>query len=68
MASFFVFPALDILERLLTFDPSQRLTAHEALQHSYLAEYRGTSMPSAGTPLRLEHEVSLNIRYNMGFS
>jgi serine/threonine protein kinase len=29
--------ALDLLEHLLTFDPAQRMTVEEALEHSYLA-------------------------------
>ena len=29
--------ALDLLERLLAFDPAQRITVEEALEHPYLA-------------------------------
>ncbi|KAI8802141.1 kinase-like domain-containing protein [Cladochytrium replicatum] len=31
--------ALDLLERLLTFDPAERITVEEALNHPYLAAY-----------------------------
>lgn len=31
--------ALDLLQRLLVFNPDKRLTAEEALQHSYVAKY-----------------------------
>eukprot|EP00127_Corallochytrium_limacisporum_P006197 Clim_evm14s221 gene=Clim_evmTU14s221 len=31
--------AIDLLDRLLTFDPSHRITATEALGHPYLAQY-----------------------------
>lgn len=32
--------ALDLLQRLLVFNPDKRLTAEEALQHAYVAKYR----------------------------
>ena len=31
--------AVDLLEQLLVFDPSQRLTAAQAIQHPYLGNY-----------------------------
>jgi mitogen-activated protein kinase 1/3 len=31
--------ALDLLERMLTFDPLKRISAQEALEHPYLASY-----------------------------
>lgn len=37
--------ALDLLEKLLQFDPSKRLTCEEALQHPYF-----TSGPTVGNP------------------
>ena len=37
--------ALDLLEKLLQFDPSRRLTCEEALQHPYF-----TSGPTVGNP------------------
>ena len=41
-------PAIDLLERLLQFDPSKRITAAEALTHPYFA----TSVnPNAGYPV-----------------
>lgn len=30
--------AIDLLERLLQFDPNRRLTVHEALKHPWLAQ------------------------------
>jgi serine/threonine protein kinase len=34
---FVLMVALDLLERLLAFDPAQRITVEEALEHPYLA-------------------------------
>jgi p38 MAP kinase len=31
--------AIDLLERMLVFDPKKRITAPEALAHEYLAPY-----------------------------
>lgn len=35
----FIITALDMLEKLLSFDPMQRITVEEALEHEYLAAY-----------------------------
>lgn len=34
-----LFIAIDLLERMLVFDPKKRITATEALAHEYLAPY-----------------------------
>jgi p38 MAP kinase len=34
-----VLVAIDLLERMLVFDPKKRITATEALSHEYLAPY-----------------------------
>lgn len=40
--------AIDMLERMLVFDPKKRITATEALEHPYLAPYHDpTDEPSA---------------------
>jgi p38 MAP kinase len=33
------FTAVDLLERMLVFDPKKRITATQALEHEYLAPY-----------------------------
>lgn len=54
--------ALDLLDRMLTFNPNKRITVEEALAHPYLEQYydptdevgwppgagRGISIPRAG--------------------
>lgn len=43
--------ALDLLERMLVFDPKKRITAAEALEHEYLAPYHDPSdEPAAAEP------------------
>lgn len=37
-SNYFVFEAIDLLRKLLTFDFTKRITVEEALQHPYLAE------------------------------
>ena len=42
--------AVDLLERILVFDPKQRITATEALAHEYLTPYHDpTDEPVADT-------------------
>ena len=33
------FPALDLLDRMLTFNPNNRITVEQALAHPYLEQY-----------------------------
>lgn len=35
--------ALDLLKKLLVFNPNQRLTAEEALQHPYMKDFHNLS-------------------------
>lgn len=45
---------LDLLRRMLVFDPSQRITAAEALAHPYLAAYHDPRDEPQGTPIHSE--------------
>ncbi|KAH3713426.1 mitogen-activated protein kinase 4-like [Dreissena polymorpha] len=50
--------ALDLVEKLLVFEPSLRLTAEEALAHPYLQQFRCVEdEPIVLTPFHIEHEV-----------
>ncbi|CAG2105703.1 unnamed protein product [Medioppia subpectinata] len=50
--------ALDLLGRLLTFNPNQRITVDEALKHTYLAKYYNPNdLPVATNPLTVIEEV-----------
>lgn len=42
--------ALDLLAKLLTFDPSKRITCEEALNHPYLAVWHDPSASWSSTP------------------
>ncbi|XP_053347338.1 mitogen-activated protein kinase 15 [Clarias gariepinus] len=48
--------ALDLLQRLLVFNPDKRLTAEEALQHSYVAKFHNPSREPS-----LDYEVILAV-------
>ncbi|XP_060594561.1 mitogen-activated protein kinase 4-like [Ruditapes philippinarum] len=50
--------ALDLLEKLLVFEPSLRLSAEEALAHPYLQQFSCIEdEPIVLTPFHIEHEV-----------
>lgn len=53
-----LFAAIDLLEQLLTFDPSKRCSTEEALCHPYLSEYsEGKREPKSNVCFHIEHEV-----------
>ena len=50
--------ALDFLEKILTFNPIDRLTAEEALAHPYMADYSfPLDEPVSLHPFHIEDEV-----------
>ena len=50
--------ALDFLEKILTFNPMDRLTAEEALAHPYMADYSfPLDEPVSLHPFHIEDEV-----------
>ena len=51
------FVALDLLERLLAFDPAERITVEEALEHPYLAIWHDPNdEPECPTPFDFSFE------------
>ena len=55
--------ALDLLDRLLTFDPVKRLTAREALEHYYFKSAPHPTDPSKlPKPLGKEETLTKSIR------
>ncbi len=50
--------AIDLLGRMLTFDPDKRITGQEALQHAYFAKFRGMAMPSEVPPTMMAEEFA----------
>ncbi|XP_057977987.1 mitogen-activated protein kinase homolog NTF3-like [Malania oleifera] len=55
--------AIDLLERMLVFDPSKRITAADALQHPYMFDLYDTSCdPPAPAPLNLQINENLGER------
>ena len=50
--------ALDLLDRLLTFDPSKRIDVSDALAHPYLKQYyEPNDEPTAMNPFTVEMEM-----------
>lgn len=50
--------AVDFLERILTFNPMDRLTAEAALSHPFLREYScPEDEPTSSHPFRIEDEL-----------
>jgi mitogen-activated protein kinase 7 len=48
---------LDLLEQLLTFDPAERITVEEALEHPYLSIWHDPNdEPVAPTPFDFDFE------------
>lgn len=43
--------AIDLLERMLTFDPDKRITVYEALEHPYLSAYHDPADEPVGKPI-----------------
>ena len=54
--------AVDLLHKLLTFDPSQRITVEQALAHPWLQEYHATSKePSCDSPFDFSWEAQYDL-------
>lgn len=54
--------AVDFLERILTFNPMDRLTAEEALSHPFLQQYScPEDEPTSSHPFRIEDELEDNL-------
>ena len=57
---------MDLLERLLRFNPADRLTAEEALTHPYFLDLHcANDEPVVINPFSIEHEVNLYL--NQGY-
>uniref|UniRef100_A0A3B5L8L3 Mitogen-activated protein kinase 4 n=1 Tax=Xiphophorus couchianus TaxID=32473 RepID=A0A3B5L8L3_9TELE len=54
--------AVDFLERILTFNPMDRLTAEEALSHPFLQQYScPEDEPVSSLPFHIEDELDMSI-------
>jgi mitogen-activated protein kinase 7 len=54
--------ALDLLDRMLAFDPSQRIGVEEALEHRYLAIWHDASdEPACPTPFDFSFETAEDV-------
>lgn len=54
--------AKDFIRRCLTIDPARRMTAHEALQHSFVVGYRGADGSDKGANLLPTVKKNFNAR------
>lgn len=55
---FLLLTAVDFLERILTFNPMDRLTAEAALSHPFLQQYAcPDDEPTSSYPFRIEDEL-----------
>lgn len=62
----FFFPALHLLEHLLSFNPEDRVTAELALSHPFVQEYScAADEPVCLKQLHLEHEVDDFLEYTL---
>ena len=52
---------LDLLDKLLAFDPSSRITATQGLSHAYLATYHVDDEPSCPKPFDFSFEATNTI-------
>ena len=50
--------AIDLLERMLVFEPSKRLTVIEALQHPFLARYHNDKEEPSCKPFNFDFDVN----------
>ena len=53
--------ALDLLDKLLRFDPEQRWSIEEALKHSFLQQYRVPDKPRVCRPFCFGFEVGYDL-------
>jgi mitogen-activated protein kinase 7 len=62
MVSLTIISAIDLLEKLLLFDPSKRLTVEQTLEHPYLQAYHDiTDEPTHSSPFDFSFEVAESV-------
>eukprot|EP01090_Pellita_catalonica_P002106 TRINITY_DN11765_c0_g1_i2.p1 TRINITY_DN11765_c0_g1~~TRINITY_DN11765_c0_g1_i2.p1 ORF type:complete len:429 (-),score=88.40 TRINITY_DN11765_c0_g1_i2:90-1376(-) len=55
--------ALDLLEKLLQFDPTKRLSAAEAVMHPYVVQFRDEEEPVCSDPITIK--IDDNVKYSI---